>query len=273
MLGRLFGGGGGPRLKPMKRDHLLDVIRIIEETDEDDAEEAEENLSRTGGEGMFVLVDGGRVIGVTGAVPAEDAPDIAWLSWTYLARSHQGKGLGRMMFDQLLGTLNEHGIRKVFIATSDYMEDGENIYAAAHRLYEEMGAAEELRVPGFHGPGEAMIVYGLDNPAFEAPEAWDEEPPRGLIVEEAQRAPDSDKVAALHWREPEEEEVGPAVRGLSETMRGIRDSNARMAVISLPAPFSDLAAGDLGNEGFAETGRLRDFYAAGVDQVWWKASA
>lgn len=271
MFGRLFGGGAEPRLAPLTQEHLRAVVEIIAETDEDDAAEAEEAITANGGAGMFVLLENRKVVGVTGAQPAEGAEGVAWLSWTYLAAACRGRGLGKQMIDMLLRELNNHEIRKIFIATSDCIEDGENIYAAAHRLYEEMGADEELRVPDYHGPGEAMLVYGMVNPTYDAPPAAEEDPPLGMVVESAERAPDSDRIAALHWRELEPGEDGPMVQGLAENMAEIRSGNARAVVVTLTSALSDLVAGALQAEGFRCVGSLTDYYAAGVDQVWWHA--
>ena len=271
MLGRLF-GGAEPRLAPLKQEHLRAVVDIIAETDEDDAAEAEENITASGGAGMFVLLENRKVVGVTGALPADGAEGVAWLSWTYLAAACRGRGLGKQMVDLLLRELNAHEVRKIFIATSDCIEDGENIYAAAHRLYEEMGATLELRLPDYHGPDAAMLVYGMLNPAFDAPEAAEEDAPLGMVVESAERAPDSDRIAALHWRELTPDEDGPKVQGLAEQMAEIRSGNARAAVIALTSPLSDLVAGALQAEGFRCVGSLSDYYAAGVDQVWWHAA-
>ena len=106
MFGKLF-AGSGPKLIPMQHTHIADALRIIEETDEDDAQEAQQDLFGKGCDGTFVLTDKGKVIGLTGATPIEDADDTGWLSWTYLAESHRGGGHGRFMLETLLQGLNE----------------------------------------------------------------------------------------------------------------------------------------------------------------------
>ena len=84
---------------------------------------------------MFVLVDEGQVIGVTGYQLDAAARGVAWLSWTYLSESHHGQGWGKMMIEAMLNELDGMNIRKIFISTSDYREDGEMIYGKAHDLY------------------------------------------------------------------------------------------------------------------------------------------
>ena len=97
----------------------------------------------------------------TGAQPDLDAPGIAWLSWTYLHPDVRSQGVGRMMVDEMLTILRANNVRKVFIATSDYMEDGEDVYLDARRFYESLGAELELLQRDYHQRGEARYVYGL----------------------------------------------------------------------------------------------------------------
>lgn len=266
MLGALF-GGGKTALKPMRRTDIARVVAIIEETDEDDALEAEQGFLSGDLGGMFVLSKGGAVVGVTGFALDEQVPDIAWLSWTYLTESETGGGLGGFMLNDLLGRLKERGIRKLFIATSDYAEDGVPIYAAAHKMYADFGAEVELTIPDYHAVGEARIVYGLANPEYEAPGPASPPPEDGLAFTGAAREPETDGVAGLIW------EARPAgVAGLDHTLEGARKGGARMAVIALPGDLSEANGAALGSHGFAECGKLTDYHASGLHQIWWICS-
>lgn len=261
MFGSLF-GRGGPALKPMQLSHLPRVLAIIQETDEDDATAAQGALSESRCAGMFVLMDRGEVIGVTGASPAEGSDDAMWLSWTYLTAARRGEGLGRFMIDELLRDLDKAGIRKIFIASSDYEEDGVSIYEDAQRFYKHLGAVEELRVPDYHARGEAQIVYGLENPRVEKTAGPPPEPLAGVAFAEPVRAPETEDVAALHWRES-----GPGVQGLDSAMRAA--AGARAIVTALPQDVSDYAEGHLLAAGFKLVGALPDFHDVGFAQVWW----
>ncbi|WP_208353764.1 GNAT family N-acetyltransferase [Pseudaestuariivita rosea] len=262
MLGGLF-GGGGPRLKPMEFKHLSKVIEIINETDEDDAAEAEEHLLETQFQGMAVLIDGGKVIGVTGSSPVEDSDEAVWLSWTYLSEDHRGQGLGKFMVGALLDDLRAVGVRKMFISTSDYVEDGEDIYADARRFYQALGAREELRVPAYHSHDEAKIVYGLN---LTQSVVSSDAPPlaTGVTFTGAPKAPESDGGAALTWQEG-----GVGVSGLAEAVRKADMGKARIVFTALPHDISALAASELQDYGFEKVGSLKDYYAAGEPQDWW----
>ncbi|NSX56188.1 GNAT family N-acetyltransferase [Parasulfitobacter algicola] len=263
MLGGLF-GGGGPRLKPMEFKHLRYVIDIINETDEDDAAEAEEDLLESQFANMFVLLERGNVLGVTGYSPIEDTDKAVWLSWTYLAKMHRGQGLGKLMVNDLLKSLADQGARKMFISTSDYTEDGVDIYADARAFYQSLGAFEELRVPAYHSADEAKIIYGLINSEAVPARAEDFPPAKGVTFTGAPQAPESEGGAALTWKEE-----GIGVNGLAEVIRKAQAGGARILVTSLPQDISALAAPDLEHYGFEKVGSLADYYAVGEAQDWW----
>lgn len=263
MFGKLF-GETGPHLNPLKMDHLRQVVALIAETDEDDAEEAEHSLREKRGVGMFVLLDQGKVIGVTGATAADGADDIVWLSWTYLAEDRQGQGMGRFMIEDLLRKLNETGMRKLFISTSDYREDGEEIYADAHRFYEAMGASVELRIPDYHDRGETKIVFGLTNPGVTPQSQERPDRPNGVHFGVPAPAPESEGGGALNW-----EVGGDGITGIEEALKVAREHSARIVFSALPEDISELAEPELSRHGFTRLGALKDYYDVGFDQIWW----
>ena len=263
MFGGLF-GKSGPQLKQMAPKHLSQVIQIIDETDEDDAAEAEEAIIERNFQGMYVLLNEGRVLGVTGTAGAEDVDDVNWLSWTYLSEDARGQGLGRFMVNELLGTLNARKIRKLFIATSDYRDDGEDIYADARRLYEGFGAVEELRIAKYHSNDEAKIIYGLVNPGVEAMPAGAFERVIGVEFHDLYPAPESAGGFGINWTVSEE-----GVTGLNNLVEEAERESARMIVTSLPQDVSEFAENNLIQNGFKKQGELKDYYGVGISQIWW----
>lgn len=263
MFKNLF-GQKGPRLVPMGPEHHAYAVAIINETDDDDAAEADAQFREDGYGGMFVLVDGSRVLGLTGAHLADNSDDVAWLSWTYLSEDAHGQGLGQLMLDGLLGDLNQHGVRKIFIETSDYAEDGEEIYADAMQFYRSLGAEEEMRVPDYHDLGEAKIVFGLVNPGVDPGEAPPMDPITGVRFTGLDPAPESVDGYGLRWSME-----GHGTEGLDTCLDEARRRRARMVFVSLPSDASDFAAPMLEAQGFVRQGRLADFHAPGIDDVWW----
>jgi membrane associated rhomboid family serine protease/GNAT superfamily N-acetyltransferase len=266
MFESLF-GSKHPTLRPMQRTHIARVVAIIAQTDEDDAEEAETGFLEDGVDGMFVLMQKGEVLGVTGYSLDDQVDDVAWLSWTYLDEQYTGQGIGGDMLNDLLGKLKDYGVRKIFMATSDYEEFGRPIYANAHKMYEEFGANVELTVPDYHNIGEAKIVYGLDNPEFDAASPPPPSTETGIGITDIGKEPETKGVMGLRW---EERPVGLA--GLEYALDKAGGKGARMAVLAIPSDLSDANAVALEAHNFKRCGQLENYYNPALHQVWWVCS-
>ena len=263
MLGSLF-GTKGPVLKKMEWKHVADAVAIIAETDEDDAREAEQVFVNGGYERMLVLVDRGEVMGLTGYDLDAQVPDLAWLSWTYMGQEYQNEGHGSQMLNDLLGRLAKQGVRKIFIETSDYAEMGEPIYAKAHKMYEDFGAEIELTLPDYHAPGEAKLIYGLNNP--EAPETPDPlgHEDDGISLTGFEIAAETRDIAGVTW-----EEAPSGLRGADFLLSKVRDKGHRYAVLAIPSDLSIANHDTLVTAGFTQAGVLKSYYGSHVDQHWW----
>ncbi|MBU2532660.1 MAG: GNAT family N-acetyltransferase [Alphaproteobacteria bacterium] len=265
MVFSMFGGGGsGPELRPMQRGDLGGVLKIIAQHDEDDFEEARDNL-RDEIDGMFVLVEKGKVIGVTGGVVDPHSDDVVWLSWTYVDIERQGQGLGTKMFRSMLDMLRADGVRKLFINTSDYMDEGEDMYAPARAFYEKMGATLEVTLPDYHAAGESRMTYGLD---LSRRVDRSQHPGGGAVrFVDIEELDESDAGWGLIWEEAEGVS-DPA--GLDPDLkRWVGEARRRNGRILYAAVPSDLCANL--NEAFAEAGfvhfgRLLDYFAPNVHQ-------
>ena len=266
MFGSLF-GSKDPVLKPMQLSHISQVVAIIDETDDDDAREAEQSFMHDGVDDMFILQQRNDVLGVTGFGVDEQVDDIAWLSWTYLAKSHTGEGLGSQMMNDLLGKLKDRGIRKLFIATSDYDDFGTPLYADAHRMYEDFGAEVELTLPEFHGAREAKIIYGLGNPEFGNDHGIEPAQNTGLHIKGVSYEAESDRVMGLNWQETPE-----GLTGMDKALTQARADHAKMAVVAIPSDISDANGDALRSHGFEKSGQLKDYYHVGLHQDWWMCS-
>lgn len=259
-----FGGASGPQLRAMERGDMGAVLRIISAHDEDDFEEAREEL-RDDIEGMFVLTERGKVVGVTGAHTDPHSEDIVWLSWTYVDPANQGNGLGRAMFQQMTGMLRSEGMRKLFINTSDHREDGEDTYAAARAFYEKMGAHLEVTLPDYHADRESRLTYGLD---LAGSPPRNEHPPGGALkFIDVEELPESDRGLGLVWEEVENAPDPAAVD--PDLTRWIEEARKRGARILFAAVPSDLCANlnePFQTTGFTHHGRLIDYFEPNIHQ-------
>ena len=254
-------------VRPMQDADIQAVLAIIENHDEDDAEEAAHTF-RESLDGMFVVVENKRITGVTGAVQDPETDAVCWLSWTYVAEREQGKGVGRYLVEGLLSQLQDAGIRKVFMSTGDYEEDGEDIYAAAKALYTNLGAELESRIDNYHEVGEARYVYGLDIGEDGSTEIAEQT--GNLFFNGIENAPESDGGLSLTWEEfNSSTDKGQDPR---EQLQGLIDEarthGGRFLMAVMPSDLSEGATQGLDALGFSPAGELKNYYRPGVSQVY-----
>lgn len=264
MVFSMFGSNSnGPQLRPMDPKDMGGVLRIISQHDEDDFEEARDDL-RDSIEGMFVLVDKNKVVGVTGGAVDPHSDDVVWLSWTYVEIDRQGQGLGSIMFKAMTDILRNDGVRKLFINTSDYVDEGEDMYAAARAFYEKMGAKLEIKLPDYHAPNETRYTYGLNLISG----AGDAEHLGGAVrftgIEELD---ESDAGWGLTWEAVDTAADPSTVE--PDLKRWVDDAHRRKARVLFAAVPSDLCANlnqAFGETGFVHHGRMLDYFAPGIHQ-------
>jgi N-acetylglutamate synthase-like GNAT family acetyltransferase len=257
-------GGGAPQVREMQPNDLGSVLRIIHQYDQDDFEHAREEL-RESVEGMVVLTKGGKVIGVSGAVPDPQGDGVAWLSWTYIDGSHTGQGFGRQLVGGLFDALKAEGFRKVFISTSDYKLDGEDIYVAARAFYEKLGARLEVTLPNYHATSENRLIYGLD---LVPPPSRDAHPSGGALrFVDLEPAPESEGGLALMWEADESGAPPETVDcNLDAMIQQARASHARILVAAVPSDLCANIGEALQQAGFEHNGRLLDYFEPNIHQ-------
>ncbi len=260
---------GQRHVRPMEVGDIPHVLELINDHDEDDAKEARECFADSL-QGMFVAVDDRQIVGVTGADAEPATSDIAWLSWTYVEKKRQREGIGRYLVNGLIGELQNAGIRKVFISTGDYTENGEDIYAAAKAFYYDLGARLEMKIDDYYAQGEARYIYGLDinEPASTPPPAQSGD----LIFCGLEEADESAQGVLLSWREyiPQKDSGLAPAEQLADYIDQAKSQNARFIGAAIPFDLSEGAIKGLKKKGFVQVGELKDYYAPGNSQLFWK---
>lgn len=257
----------GRYVRPMAPGDIARVVEIIDQHDEDDAEEAQESFEESI-EGLFVAVDNGKIVGVTGAIQDPEAEGICWLSWTYVDENERRQGLGHYLVDGLLHELRQSGIRKLFISTGDYVEDGEDIYAPAKGLFRKIGAELELKIDDYFGDGEARYIYGLE--LIDTGDEPEIAPQGDLIFDDLVEAPECDDAFQLTWREYQEEsDAEDALDAFEKLITTAKNSQARFLIAAIPADLAEGAIKGLNKKDFQSLGQLRDYYQPGIDQLYW----
>ncbi|MEL7239395.1 MAG: GNAT family N-acetyltransferase [Planctomycetota bacterium] len=216
--------------------------------------------------GLFVTEVDGRVGGFTGYSRIMDAPTSAWLSWTYVREDMRRQGVGGFMMESLKATLAKTKVERLFITTSDYAEDGVDIYADARRFYERCGAVRELVVEDFYDRGEAKYIYRLplkNDAAFFEQASLD----TGVAFEGVEVLPETTTAFGLYWAETD----GPAEddEALDYLVDEARGEGAHAVFASMPTALSSNACLQLEKSGFRRLGEVSDFYGAGSHDAYW----
>ncbi len=265
--------------RQMYMSDLPKVLRIIEDTDEDDAKDAEEDFHAQGMDDHYVLELDDKVIGVTGfrAVPATD--HTSWLSWTYLDTAHHGKGLGKLMTQKLLHAVKAAGGHNIFVKVSNYVdpEDGP-IYARALSLYKSLGFVESLTNVDFYDEDEDQIILGLPLLENTSPEL-DE---NGNAIAVAEEKPivrfnglreigESEGAYTFDWIVKERrgsffEKRSFSVEDLQVGINSVRDKGGRKIFLTFPSNLP-LIHDPLQRAGFKYAGQLQDYYEHGVHDM------
>lgn len=134
-------------------------------------------------------------------------------------------------------------------------------------MYEDFGATVELKVPDYHNPSEAKIVYGLSNPEYVIEGDVPASENTGLVINDVAPEPETSGVLGLVW---EERPVG--VAGLEYAIEKATKKMARMAVLAIPSDISEANAEALEAQGFKKCGSLEGYYNPVLHQVWWTCS-
>lgn len=274
------GGGHEPHrvFRPMTDADVKAVLEIIYEHDEDDGAEAETAFNETLAD-KYVMEFEGRLMGMTGFHLDPDTDNTAWLSFTYIHDYFRNKGNAHWMMLELRSILDNENIERLFIATSDYVDEdtGEDIYLAARNFYEnKLNAERELRVESFYQPGEAKYIYSLsvnERSEAKAPPAPDMSA-RFVGLDEAA---ESDTSYVALWEEvsqnvadnENEPKSKLQSKSLSELIDEVKSYNGKALFVTLPDYISNNLTSELRKAGFSDIGYLRDYFSKGVDEVYW----
>ncbi len=262
------GPGNGFPFRAMRPDDVGPVLDIIFEFDEDDGEEAEESFERSLDHKFVVEIDG-RIAGMTGFTIDDHGSDIAWLSWTYVHNDFKRKGIAFEMMQAIREKLERAGIRKVFIATSDYIceDTGKDIYKPARSFYEnKLNATREIVVKDYYGKGESKYVYSLPVRDHSGAPVQQGQGIYPLFIELLE-ADESEGGYVIGWDETER--ALDQTAALLKLIEQGRQKNAHAIFVTMPSGLSANGATSLTAAGFKQVGRITDYYAFGVDDTYW----
>ena len=257
-----------PGFRPMREDDIAPILDIIYDFDEDDGEEAE-NSFRESLANKFVVEHNGQPIAMTGITVDDQAQNVAWLSWTYVHPDFQRQGIAFSMMQDVRDLLEQMGVRKVFISTSDYKDedDGSDVYGPARRFYEhKLHAKREIVIQDYYDKDESQYVYSLPVIDYQSDPV---EVDKGFhpVFVSIEQGDESETGYVVGWEETQMPQDQTA--NLTGLIDQARSRGAHALFVSLPSHLSYNGARDLTEAGFSMIGRLTDFYAPGVDDMYW----
>lgn len=257
---------GNLELRPMAPNDIQVALRIINDYDEDDAEEAQETYAR-GLDGQFCLCENRAVIGVVGGKHIPDTDGSFGLSWTYLQRDHRRSGKGTQMLNWMIEIMKEQDARKVFVHASDYIDPTQgDIYRDARDTYLQVGFTQEIRQPDYYAPGESMLVYGMRLAPREVVNVvlnLDD-----IKLTDVDEIPETYDAYWLAW-ELVEQGQGTKPQDFQRIVDEVRGWGGRTIYMAFPSDVAN-APNLVTAARFKTSGRLVDYYEDGIDEVHYR---
>ena len=271
-----MGKDKGPNriFRPMTVSDINPILEIIYDHDEDDGEDAEAAFSQSLDD-KYVMEFEGRIMGMTGFRTDTDAENTAWLSYTYTHHYFRKNGNAYWMMIELRNVLLNRGIERLFIATSDYIDEdtGEDIYLAARNFYEnKLNAEREIRINDFYAPGESKYIYSLPVNERSVAKTVPNIAAKARFVG-LDEAAESDTSYVVLWEDdPADTTREPSnlpTKSLEALIDEVRSYSGKALFLTLPDYISQRHSIELRTAGFTEIGTLRDYFSKGVGEVYW----
>lgn len=271
-----LGTGSGPNrvFRPMIETDIAPILEIIYDHDEDDGEDAEAAFANTL-DNKYVMEFEGRVMGMTGFRADIDTQNAAWLSYTYVHDYFRKNGNAYWMMIELRKILQDSGVERLFIATSDYVDEdtGEDIYLAARNFYEhKLNAEREIRIDNFYAPGESKYIYSLPVSSRSAPKTTPHEDAKARFVGLDVASESETSYVALWQDDPMDDTLPPSnleTKTLEALIDEVKSYSGKALFVTLPDYISQRHSSELLAKGFSDIGTLRDYYAKDVGEVHW----
>jgi len=251
--------------RQMQEEDIEQIVEIIEQHDEDDAEAAGVDYKKEGIAGQFVILLNDDVVGVSGARMLDDCDRSFQLSWTYLDKQHCNQGYGRQLVTYVLNQLREFKARKLFIYMSDYVDDdGVSIYAAARHLYLSLEFEIELEIDDYYDEGESLTVLGLllEDKEFDSLPIKPESPK--IKFNNLIHIAETESSYSFGW---EIKRFGKSFTSedLELGIEAAAQKEASLILISFPSNYTNVQE-LLKDGGFSLIGSLQDYYEDGVNE-------
>ncbi|MCU7853746.1 MAG: GNAT family N-acetyltransferase [Candidatus Thiodiazotropha sp. (ex Monitilora ramsayi)] len=257
-------------IRVMEERDLQRVVELIGETDDDDAEDAQNEFEFDGVEHHWVAELEGMVIGVSGYRQVPQTQGTGWVSWTYIDPVHQGKGHGRALFEFVIDQARKFGAEKLFIKVSNYVdENGINIYEKACRMYESFGFECELVSKDFYGEGEDQLIYSMCLVTEQNTEDEKENEKPVIRFFEIFEIAGTEGAYSFGWQVEKKSLLNKrsfSVMDLNTGLEAVRQQGGRIVFLTFLSNLP-LIHEPLSKAGFKFVGKLKDYFEPGVHEL------
>ena len=179
------------------------------------------------------------------------------------------------MMLELRNVLEAEGIERLFIATSDYIDEetGDDIYHPARSFYEnKLNAEREIRIESFYAPGESKYIYSLPVTERSASEIDMPSHVKARFVGLDEASESDTSYVALWEEDPANENFPPSklvTRTLQDMIDEVESYKGKALFVTLPDYISAHHEAELAAAGFEDLGTLRDYFSKDVGEVHW----
>jgi len=151
-------------IRPATKTDEAKILALIGRQRSADARQAQKYYSayfkkrQRPSDGVIVAASNGGIVGISGYF-YDDYSDngIYWLGWTYVRQSHQQRGIGARLLNEVLNELRRRKARKVFVDTSS-----KEFYRRAYKFYRKAGFTKQGVLKDYYSDGEDQIILGKD---------------------------------------------------------------------------------------------------------------
>jgi len=258
-------------IRKLKPEDLDEVLALIREHDEDDAEYAMNTLLGSNSNNIIAEKDG-VILGVSGYENIIGTDRTAYLSWTYVLKSKLREGIGRSLLNSTLSYAKNDKCRLMVLKVSDYTESDSNvsIYEGARQLYINTGFKTQMICPNFYDKGEAVEIMTIrlaDNDSSK-PNIKDEKP--RIRFSGLREIVETNGAYAFDWTVETVffimKNRNFSVQDLEIGLDAAINNDARVVFLTFPSNLP-LIHNPLQESGFKFLGKIKDYYEDGVDEL------
>lgn len=258
-------------IEELSQHDLNDVLALIAQHDEDDAQDARDSLENENSI-HFVAKVGNEIVGISGYERVMGTDHTSYLSWTYVNKNQLRQGIGGQLLSYTLDYAKNENCRLMLVRMSDYAEPGTNmsIYAAARSMYIKFGFTSQIVTNNFYDEDENSEILALRlAPQADNKPVFKDEKPR-LEFCGLQEITETEGAFTFEWTVPSGFSLFKprnfSAKDVKIGLEAAHNQGARMVLLSFPSNLPLIHA-PLQQAGFKYLGDIQDYYEDGLNEM------